>query len=161
MIFENESAIDSHLVSLAKKLKANNLENFSVGLDLKDNIWVITLPSDWLNSGLAKVTYYKFHKNPYRVWWEVEHEEGKEILMTADLKNVSQVINSLLLLRYKNQGVQSDVVAWLAKEALTKSLGEAVKRIAKETPFVLTMEEMKILGIEEQRGRITGRKFGL
>lgn len=161
MIFENESAIDSNLVSLAKKLKSYNLDNFSVGLDLKDNIWVITMPQDWLSSGVVKITYYKFHKNPYRIWWEVEHEEGKEILMSADLKNVSQVINSLLLLRYKNQGVQSEVVTWLAKESLTKSLKEAVKRIAKETDFVLSMEEIKLLGIEEQRGRITGKKFGL
>ena len=161
MIFNNESAIDANLVSLAKKLKSYNLDNFSVGLDLKDNIWVITMPQNWVNSGLVKITYYKFHKNPYRIWWEVDDEEGKEILMTADLKNVSQVINSLLLLRYKNQGVQSDVVAWLAKESLTKSLKEAVKRIAKETDFVLSTEEIKLLGIEEHRGRITGKKFGL
>jgi hypothetical protein len=161
MIFDNESAIDSNLVSLAKKLKSHNLDNFSVGLDLKENIWIITMPQDWVNSGLVKITYYKFHKSPYRIWWEVEDEEEREILMEASVKNVSQVINSLLLLRYKNQGVQSDVVAWLAKESLTKSLKEAVKRIAKETPFILTMEEIRILGIEEQRGRITGKKFGL
>jgi len=161
MIFENDSPIDSKLLSVVKKIKEHTPEKIKVGLDLKDNIWVVTMPENWMTDGLVKISYYQFHKNPYRVWWEMENEERKEILTSVDLKSVSQVINSLLLLRYKNRGIQSDVVSWLAKEALSKSLSEAIKRIAKETDFVLTMEEMKILGIEDQRGRITGRKFGL
>ena len=160
MIFQNESAIDSQLVSLSKKLKSSNLD-FSIALDLKENIWIVTMHENWLNDGLAKVTYRKFHKNPFRIWWEIQKEDEKEILMTTELRNISQVVDSLFLLRYKNLGVQLEVVAWLAKEAIRNSLSNAIQRIAKETSFNLSLEEMKILGIEEQRGRITGRKFGL
>jgi len=149
------------LLSVVERIKDHTKENLKVSLDLKESIWIITMPENWMSAGLVKISYYKFHKSPYRVWWEIENDEKKEILSSVDLKNVSQVINSLLLIRYKNQGVQSGVLSWLAKEALSKSLSEAIKRIAKETDFVITMEEMKILGIEEQRGRIIGRKFGL
>ncbi len=88
-------------------------------------------------------------------------EDDDNVIFDSEVADISQVINSLLLLKYSNQGIPQDVLDYLANCCNKIGMEKAIKSIGKETKLILTLEQMKILGIEEDRGRITGRKFGL
>jgi hypothetical protein len=167
MIFDNETPIDKHLLFLVQELKKLTRENPAI--KITENNWVLTMPKSWLQAGELCVSYYRFHKHPFRVWWSLSPEEitismkedDDNVIFDSEVADISQVINSLLLLKYSNQGIPQDVLDYLANCCNKIGMEKAIKSIGKETKLILTLEQMKILGIEEDRGRITGRKFGL
>lgn len=170
-MFDNDTPIDNNLLILVKELKKYIKENPSI--KITENNWIITMPFSWLNAGELSVSYYRFHKKPFRVWWRLsvapvtekikDHDpnEDDNVIFDTNLTNVSQVIKSLLLLWYTNNGIPQDVIDYLAVKTRNSSMEDAIKSIGKETQLILTIDQMKILGIEEERGRISGRKFGL
>lgn len=170
-MFDNDTPLDHNLLVLVKELKNYIKENPSI--KITENNWIITMPFSWLNAGELSVSYYRFHKKPFRVWWRLsvtpliekkeEHElrEDENIIFDTNLTNVSQVIKSLLLLWYTNNGIPQDVIDYLAVKSRSSTMQDAIKSIGKESQLILTLDQMKILGIEEERGRISGRKFGL
>lgn len=175
MIFDNDTPLDSNLIKLARELK--KLTNDSPVVKITENNWILSVPASWMKIGTINVSFYKLHKKPFRVWWDVtvqelQDDENRELyshfvssfetpVFDTDFSDVSHVINSLLLLKYINEGIPSEVVDYLAKKSMQTGMELAIKSIGKETSLILSIEHMKILGIEEQRGRITGRKFGL
>jgi hypothetical protein len=58
-------------------------------------------------------------------------------------------------------GIPQEVIDFLAKFCNKIGMENAIKQIGKNTDLILTLDQMKILGIEDERGRITGRKFGI
>jgi hypothetical protein len=161
MIFDNETPIDKHLLYLVQELKKLTRENPEI--KITENNWVLTMPKSWLQAGNICVSYYRFHKHPFRVWWSLPEVtlSDPDIIFDTEVSDVSHVINSLLLLKYSNQGIPQDVIDYLAKFCNKIGMEKAIKSIAKETNLILTLDQMKILGIEDERGRITGRKFGI
>lgn len=166
-MFDNDTPIDNNLLVLVKELKKYLSENPKI--KITENNWIITMPFSWLNTGELSVSYYRFHKKPFRVWWRIcgidpildDSAPQETIIFDTSLSTVSQVIKSLLLLWYTNNGIPQEVIDYLAVKTKQMSMENAIKTIGKETQLVLTLEQMKILGIEEERGRISGRKFGL
>ena len=171
-MFENDSSIDKNLLELIEKLKRHTKENPTIQIIPEKKSWILIVPSTWSLPGMLRITYNKFNKKPFLVWWTVASSDllmddlycnivkEKEIFR-SEFYTASQTVDCLLLLRYKNQGIPSDVIEFLMRQTLRMSLAEAIKTIGKESKFTLTMKQMSILGIEEQRGRITGRKFGI
>jgi hypothetical protein len=166
-MFDNDTPIDNNLLVLVKELKKYVKENPSI--KITENNWIITMPFSWLNTGELSVSYYRFHRKPFRVWWRIcgvdpiseDSMMQETVIFDTNLSTVSQVIKSLLLLWYTNNGIPQEVIDYLAVKTKNMTIESAIKTIGKETQLVLTIEQMKILGIEEERGRISGRKFGL
>jgi hypothetical protein len=132
-------------------------------IKITENNWVITMPYSWVHAGELCVSYYRFHKKPFRIWWSIHDIDivGENVIFETSVETVSQTINSLLLLKYSNMGIPQEVIDFLAKFCNKIGMENAIKQIGKNTDLILTLDQMKILGIEDERGRITGRKFGI
>ena len=168
MIFENESLIDDNLLELVKKIKYHAKENPTIKFLHEQQTWIVTIPEKWISSGI-NVTWNHINKRPFRVWWEAwgvdteseNSEPQRNILMDVEVSTVKDVIDALLLLRYSQLGIPKEVLDYLANKMKITSLESALKGIGKETDVFLTIEQMQILNITEQRGTISGKKFGL
>lgn len=168
MIFENESLIDDNLLELVKKIKYHAKENPTIKFLREQHSWIVTIPEKWISSGI-NVTWNHINKRPFRVWWEVwsvdpAEDSGKierNVLMDVEVSTVKDVIDALLILRYSHLGIPKEILDYLANKMKVTTLESALKLIGKETDTFLTIEQMKTLGITEQRGTISGKKFGL
>lgn len=158
-MFNNETPLDENLLQLVFEIKKMTGEAPTVKIT-KDH-WILTVSSSWVDLGEVCVSYYRFHKNPFRLWWNVTIFDRIDNVFDTELETVSQVSNSLLLVKYLDKGIPQEVIIYLISKSKIVGMEKAVKSIGKETSFILSLEQMKILGIEEDKGRITGRKFGL
>ena len=168
MIFENESAIDRNLLKLVKLIKKHSNENPVIRLLPEKNSWVVTVPEKWISSGI-NITWNHINKKPFRVWWEVWTTDSskesnitqRDVILDMEMSNTKSVIDALLMLRYSHLGIPKEVISFLLAKMKTASLEVALKSIGKETDILLTIEQIEILGITEQKGRIIGKKFGI
>ena len=163
MIFDNETPIDNNLLYLVEHLM--RITKDKPVIKITENNWVLIMPYSWVHTGELCISYYKFHKKPFRIWWKLNADDITDlegnIVFETSVETISQAINSLLLLKYSNLGIPQDVIDHLANYCNKIGMEKAIKAIGKHTELVLTLEQMKILGIEDERGRITGRKFGI
>ena len=168
MIFENDSSIDKNLLELVKKIKRHSKENPVIRLLKEQHSWIVTVPENWISSGI-NITYNELNKKPYRVWWEVwgvdstseDSSADRHIIMDVEISTSKDVIDTLLLMRYSHFGIPKEVLDFIANKMKVVSLETALKSIAKETDLYLTIEQIEILGITSQRGSIIGKKFGI
>ena len=158
-MFDNETPLDENLLQLVFEIKKMTGEAPTV--KITKNHWILTVSSSWVDLGEVCVSYYRFHKDPFRLWWNVTIIDRIDNVFDTELESISQVSNSLLLVKYLDKGIPQEVITYLISKSKIVGMEKAIKSIGKETSFILTLEQMKILGIEEDRGRITGRKFGL
>ena len=180
MIFKNSDPIDSNLINLVAKLKKLSEENPDIKI-AKDH-WVLSVKEPWVSIGTINISYYRLHARPYRLWWAIEKDCLQEvrdstisignfkdlsstkdciIVYDTDLILSDDVITTLMLLKLINLGIPSDIIDYLSEKCWTIGLDKAIQSIATETDLTLSLEHMKVLGIEKDRGRISGRKFGI
>jgi hypothetical protein len=161
MIFENESSIDKNLLSLVKEIKKHAKENPTIKLMSDPPTWIVTIPENWITKGI-NITWNHLNKKPYRVWWEEYDEDGeRKIIMDVELLSINKVIDTLLLIRYVYLGIPDEVISYLADKLQKVGMETALQTVGKETDIFLTMDQMNILNIANQRGIIVGKKFGL
>ena len=136
-MFENDSSIDENLLELIEKLKRHTKENPTIQIIPEKKSWILIVPSTWSLPGMLRITYNKFNKKPFLVWWTVASSDllmddlycnivKEEEIFRSEFYTASQTVDCLLLLRYKNQGIPSDVIEFLMRQTLRMSLAEAI-----------------------------------
>jgi len=159
MFEESETPINEKLILLVKYLKGYTEENPVIKLSEKN--WIVVMPECWCTEGTVMITYNRFNARPFRVVWKIKGLFSDQVMYDTMLMSVSQAVNSVLLLKYSSLGIPENVIKHLAKISMKMTWEDSLKTVPDEEGLVLTLEQMKMLGLEKYKGKITGKKFGL
>jgi hypothetical protein len=152
MIFQAENPIDENVINLVRKFKASIDKNPSVKWIEDRSTWIIG-SNIWMDEPVY-VSYHFIDKKKYEIFTAGQ--------VAGSFETATEAIRSLTFLKFLDQGIPKDVIAYLITKTKSCSMQEAVDSIAIETNLMITPDMMDILNIDKnQIGRIAGLSYGI
>jgi hypothetical protein len=154
VIFKHDDPIDNNILNLARRFRALIQETPSAVWSKERDLWI--LGSENYLSHPVFISYHWIDKNKYEAFTE-GHGFGS-------FETAKEAVDAVNLLKFMEEGISNEVIQFLASKVKNPdvTIQEAVNLITKETNEVITVSQMKIMGIDQkQLGAVVGKKFGV
>jgi hypothetical protein len=152
MIFDPDNPIDDNVIDLVRQFKKSIDKDPSVKWIEDRSTWVIG-SEKWISEPVY-ISYHYIDKKKFELFTAGQ--------VVGSFVTAKEAIHAMTFLKFSDQGVSKELIAYLIVKTRTCSMQEAVDSIALETDLMITPQEMRILKIDHnQLGRIIGKTFGL
>lgn len=152
MIFEPENPIDDNVIDLVRQFKQSIDKNPGVKWIEDRSTWVIGSET-WISEPVY-ISYHYIDKKKFELFTAGQ--------VVGSFVTAKEAIHAMTFLKFSDQGVSKELIAYLIVKTRTCTMQEAVDSIALETDLMITPQEMRILKIDDnQLGRIVGMSYGI
>lgn len=152
MIFQSENPIDDNVINLVRQFKKSIDKDPSVRWIEDRSTWVIG-SENWISEPVY-ISYHYIDKKKFELFTAGQ--------VAGSFATAKEAIRAMTFLKFLDQGVPKDIIAYLITKSKSCSMQEAVDSIAIETDLMITPDVMAILNIDKnQIGRIVGMSYGI
>ena len=160
-MYDPDQPIDDTFLELIKKIKALTKVNPHMKWAPNRGVWHVEI--EWASQRIG-ISYSPLHLHKFEVFLylydpTIEMAGDCEHVSTCD--TVKQVVESLIFLRYLDEGVSNKIVEFLASKCKSMSMKSAITELVK-SDIELSGKEMAIIPIPKKDvPRVACKRFGI
>lgn len=149
--------------------KPPHVEELTLAIDKKcdvslsgqnEDTWCLYIHPSWMGESGIYVYYDENNRHRFTLYDTTE----TEVQILEEAHTVWKMSMLIHMRRLRNLGISEDVFSFLHKvviENRAMKIEDAKELLLRETDFIISDSDVRILGIENRKGNIIGRRIGI